>query len=796
MELRDYQQDLFSRIQGAIRRGVRSSLVVSPTGSGKTATFCYIASRAERAGSPTLILAHRRELITQTSGTLGKFQVRHGIIQPGITPDPGKIVQLGMVQTIARRLGRIAIPKLIIVDECFPKGTLIGNTEIQDIRAGDLVDSFNHSTGKLEKRNVLGVMQREYKGSWFRLRAKNGSEFVCTENHPIWTKEFGYIPIKSLHKHVVNGNFSHVHLQAMRRRKDTGQIQQKAHLSILFEKLQSRKSKANCVFSANTSSKMFSLWSGLLSLFTKKSDGMQKKRGGLLFRELPKDCAIREIIKDNDSNEFAIQCYYIPSYDVTKSNAKKRDIGKNEEFTARKNFSFAWRKWSTNKTTAKTTRSNSLSNGILNSYKRIIFSKFAYLLQSGLSYCRFKNSNRSRRKNTSPQKVEVFRQKKDGDTERIRLESIEVYKRGSGSRPSWVPQENRVYNIHVSENNNYFANGILVHNCHHTPGSQYRAIIKAFPNAAVVGFTATPLRLDGKGLGDYFHEIIPGPAVEWLMENGHLCRPRYFAPPMRANMKGIKKRGGDYAIDQLADAMTSARITGDAVKHYQKLTPNARAVAFCVNIRHAEHVCGMFNSAGISSGIIKGDMTADDRRKIVSDLADGRIRVMVSVDVISEGFDLPSVETAILMRPTQSLGLYLQQIGRILRPSPSKTATILDHAGNIARHGLAEDDREWSLEGQDKKSKKTEAGTHKQCGSCYAMFLRLLPSCPECGWTPPPPEPKEFEHSDEELVEIRRAPIQMLLKDVKTRKDLKIIQKAKGYKPGWTYYMAKELQLK
>jgi len=449
MELRDYQQDLFSRIQGAIRRGVRSSLVVSPTGSGKTATFCYIASRAERAGSPTLILAHRRELITQTSGTLGKFQVRHGIIQPGITPDPGKIVQLGMVQTIARRLGRMAIPKLIIVDEA-----------------------------------------------------------------------------------------------------------------------------------------------------------------------------------------------------------------------------------------------------------------------------------------------------------------------------------------------------------HHAAAGQYRAIIKAFPSAAVVGFTATPLRLDGKGLGDYFHEIIPGPAVEWLIENGHLCRPRYFAPPMIANMKGIKKRGGDYASDQLADAMTSARITGDAVKHYQKLTPNTRAVAFCVNIRHAEHVCSMFNAAGIPSGIIKGDMTADDRRKIVTDLADGRIRVMVSVDVISEGFDLPSVETAILMRPTQSLGLYLQQIGRILRPSPGKTATILDHAGNIARHGLAEDDREWSLEGRDKKSKKTEAGTHKQCGSCYAMFLRLLPSCPECGWTPPPPEPKEFEHTDEELVEIRRAPIQMLLKDVKTRKDLKIIQKAKGYKPGWTYYMAKELQLK
>jgi len=801
MILRDYQQDLFQRIHGAIRRGVQNPLVVSPTGSGKTATFCYIAGRANNAGNPVLILVHRRELITQTSSTLARFGVPHGIIQPGITPDPSKPVQLGMVQTIARRLPTIATPKLIIVDECFPKGTLIGNVEIQDIRVGDLVDSFNHSTGKLEKRSVLGVMQREYKGSWFRLKAKNGSEFVCTENHPIWTKEFGYIAIKSLQKHGNNGRFSHVHLQTMRRRKDTGQIQQKTHLSILLPNLQSGKPKTDRVFFANPGSKMFSLWSGLPSIFTKKSTRMQKKRSGLLFRKLQKDCAIGEIIKDNDSNEFAIQCYFVSSYDVAKSNAKKEDIGKNEGFIQRKNFSFSRRERSTNRSTIETTSCNRIPYGISNKHeRRNIFKRsrleiITTLLQGGFGYSKFKNSNRSRRKDTSFEKVEIFRQEKNQSIEYVGLESIEIYKRGSGRKPEWVPKCDKVYNIHVDSNNNYFASGILVHNCHHAAAGQYKAIITAFPSATVIGFTATPLRLDGKGLKDYFSEIIPGPSVEWLMESRHLCRPRYFAPPMIANMKGIKKRGGDYASDQLAEAMTSAKITGDAVKHYQKLTPGTRAVAFCVNIRHAEHVAGMFADAGIPSGIIKGDMTTDARKQIVADLSDGRVRVMVSVDVVSEGFDLPSVETAILMRPTQSLGLYLQQIGRILRPSPDKTATILDHAGNIAKHGLAEDEREWSLEGQDKKAKPSESSTHRQCDGCYAMYPRLLPACPECGWSPPPPPTAEFEHSDEELMEIRRKPIQMLLADVKTRADLKTIQKAKGYKPGWVYYKAKELQL-
>ena len=171
---------------------------------------------------------------------------------------------------------------------------------------------------------------------------------------------------------------------------------------------------------------------------------------------------------------------------------------------------------------------------------------------------------------------------------------------------------------------------------------------------------------------------------------------------------------------------------------------------------------------------------------------------MVSVDVISEGFDLPSVETAILLRPTTSLGLYLQQIGRILRPAPNKTAFILDHVGNISRHGLAEDDREWSLDGIDKKSKKSEASTHKQCEGCFCMFIKTLPACPECGYEKPPAAP-EILQIDGELVEItaiRSLPYSEAISKCKSRDDLKKIAKARGYKAGWVYHQAKELNLR
>jgi len=795
--LRPYQQDLFDRIQSAVRDGVKNPLVVSPTGSGKTALFCYIAHRASQANNDVLILVHRSELITQTSATLDKYGVGHGIIQPSITPSPHHKVQLAMVQTVARRLTKITPPRLIIVDECFPAGTLIGDKKIETIKKGDYVESYNHKHGTVEKKQVLTLFSKEYKGDWYLLTDDEGTKFVCTEEHPVYTEEFEYLPIKDLQSRVNNAKLAHADLPTLRKRKNVRQIQQKSRLSILLKEMSWRLQEATYGFIAIASNELSFLWGA--SCFCHKENGTtrKKKRESILLTRMRKKIFFKNIIRNDEKNEFEIQRFDFNEDDTKKPHARSEDIAKDDNFQRRKNIFISWWERGAYKTAVEITRSDRLPNGAPNSYKRLNLSKLASLLQSGLGYCGFENSNRSGRENPSTQKMEVFRQKENGDTERVRLESIEVYKRGSGSRPGWVPKENRVYNIHVEGNNNYFANGILVHNCHHMPASQYRSVITAFPNATIIGFTATPMRLDGKGLGDYFGKIIEGKSVEWLMENGFLCRPKYYAPPTCADLSNIKKRSGDFASDQLAAAMTKPKVTGDVIAHYKKICPDARAVAFCVTIAHAEQVCMEFNAAGIKSAIISGDMAKDDRKKLVSDFGAGIVRVLVSVDVISEGFDIPAVETAILLRKTQSLGLYLQQVGRILRPAEGKQAIILDHVGNIEKHGLAEDEREWSLEGVKKSDgKKNEVSRNKQCKGCYAVYDRFkFSSCPECGFVD---QVKLPEVSEGELVEIKRiekTPLLALMKDVKTRDDLKRIAKVKGYKKGWIWHAAKELEL-
>ena len=345
-------------------------------------------------------------------------------------------------------------------------------------------------------------------------------------------------------------------------------------------------------------------------------------------------------------------------------------------------------------------------------------------------------------------------------------------------------------------------NLIICDEAHHMAAGDYRKIVSAFPKAHVIGFTATPQRLDGKGLSDFFNEIIMGPSVQWLMDEGFLSKCKYYELPVIANLEGLGKRGGDFKQDQSALAMDSVAVTADAVKQYLRICPNAPAIAFCVTIAHANHVARQFNDAGVKSACIFSGMSNEERKQIVLDLAGGKINVMTACDIVSEGFDVPVVTSAILLRPTASLGLHLQQIGRVLRPSQGKeNAFVLDHVRNLRRHGLAEDSREWSLEGQDKNKKESESLGLKQCPECYCLHAPA-PVCPECGHEYVEkvfkPKPSELEVDLQEFSrgDIFDLPLREILKTVKTRADLKLIQAIKGYKPGWIHFMSKELNLR
>ena len=275
---------------------------------------------------------------------------------------------------------------------------------------------------------------------------------------------------------------------------------------------------------------------------------------------------------------------------------------------------------------------------------------------------------------------------------------------------------------------------IVIDEAHHATAGAWASVLKQYPDARVLGVTATPQRLDGKGLGEVFDDLIRGPEVADLIEQNFLARPIYYAPKT-VSMDGVRTTAGDYNRADLAERMDRPTITGDAVTHYRKYCDGQPCIVFCTGIKHAEHVAAAFNAEGYRFQVIDGTLSKDERARRVLDLSSGTLQGLVSVDIVSEGFDLPCVSTAILLRPTASLSLHLQQIGRVLRPSPGKQrAVILDHVGNCRRHGLAEEIRDWSLDGIKRKTKRgpqDDVASTRQCPQCFAVHTPS-PACPQC----------------------------------------------------------------
>jgi superfamily II DNA or RNA helicase len=275
---------------------------------------------------------------------------------------------------------------------------------------------------------------------------------------------------------------------------------------------------------------------------------------------------------------------------------------------------------------------------------------------------------------------------------------------------------------------------IVIDEAHHATAGAWASVLAQYPNARVLGVTATPQRLDGKGLGQVFDDLIRGPEVADLLDQGFLARPVYYAPKT-VSMEGVRKTAGDYNRAEVAERMDRPTITGDAVIHYRKYAEGQPCIVFCTGIKHAEHVAQAFNAAGYRFKVIDGTLSKEERARRVLDLSSGTLQGLVSVDIVSEGFDLPCVSTAILLRPTASLSLHLQQIGRVLRPSPGKQrAVILDHVGNCRRHGLAEEVRDWSLDGIRKRGKRgpqDDVADTRQCPECFAVHTPS-PQCPQC----------------------------------------------------------------
>lgn len=277
---------------------------------------------------------------------------------------------------------------------------------------------------------------------------------------------------------------------------------------------------------------------------------------------------------------------------------------------------------------------------------------------------------------------------------------------------------------------------IVVDEAHRAAADTYRKILDAYPRAKVVGLTATPQRTDGKGLSDVFDDMVLGPDIGWMIENQWLCPYRIFAPESKADMSQVKVRGGDYAAEELEKILDKPTITGDAVATYLKHARGKRCVVFCATLNHARHVCDAYNANGVPAEYMDGSTPSMERQAILDRLGNGKTLVLVNVELVIEGVDVPAVEAVQWLRPTASLIIWMQGNGRGLRPAAGKQhLIILDQVGNWQRHGLPDDDRPWSLEGESKRERKKREDEikAKQCAKCYAVFSPGPSHCPSCG---------------------------------------------------------------
>lgn len=337
---------------------------------------------------------------------------------------------------------------------------------------------------------------------------------------------------------------------------------------------------------------------------------------------------------------------------------------------------------------------------------------------------------------------------------------------------------------------------IITDENHHALASSYRKIYDYFEDVPLLGFTATPIRLNGSGLGDVNDILIEEVDVKWLIENNFLA-PYVYRSAKLIDRTHLKLNNLREFSNSSVEAEMKNIIFGDVVKSYRKYADGEQAIAYCHSIEFSKKIEQIFNEEGIVAAHIDAKTPKEIRADLIAKFRSKEIRILCNVDLIGEGFDVPDCSTVIMLRPTQSTSLYVQQSMRGMRYKEGKTSIIIDHVANYLQHGLPSTDRIWSLDGKMKNGNKLEV-TIKECPDCYAVYESALNVCPHCGFEREAEHEKEKELLDIELEEITEEDVKITLdfrepEDCNSVEELYQLAKSRGYKPGWAYMQAKRL---
>lgn len=376
-------------------------------------------------------------------------------------------------------------------------------------------------------------------------------------------------------------------------------------------------------------------------------------------------------------------------------------------------------------------------------------------------------------------------QKYGVDTERIRIESVftEARRLGEHEQPLLI----------------------VFDEAHLSRAASWERVLEYYSASWVIGVTATPARLDGRPLGSTFQAMVQGITHKELEALGCLAPYDYYAPS-ELDLSNVRKKAGDFDEHEVEDLVCTRTVYGDVIKHYRQFAAGKRAIAFCVSVRHGREVAEEFCAAGIKAVSLDGSMSKSTRSDVMRQFRDGNIAVLTTCGLLAEGIDIPALDCVLLLRPTDSLPLYIQQSCRCLRAdpdNPDKRAVILDFVGNYSRHSTPSADRDWTLEnGVTRHKEYNEDGSLalRVCNFCFKTF-ETAPKCPFCGEeyelkSREVQKMKEVELHRIELAEAeaeqkRKAEAAQDIRNARSYEDFLKIARKNGYSPQWARIRAR-----
>ena len=838
IEERQYQQDAIESLRQGFRVGHRRQVLSASTGAGKSVIMLQMIKAAQDKGSKIVFICERRVLVEQFSKHLDAAGIDHGVLMAKhwrFRPDAQ--VQVATAQTLERMETWPAFD-ICFVDEihaCFVAGTLIDGKPIETLCVGDLVTSMNHETGLVEIKQVTEIF-KHLTLETVTVKTDDGSAVTCTKSHPIYTQD-GYVDAVELSNDSVLQSLKFIepqgedHVCEKGRRTasmpplqstvcpDSGlcRVSQAPRLaSVLpgrvlpagkgrvFQKAKERRAKS--FLPINDNHEMRVLRRGILSgVWLRILFAAQKLTG--LLREIivPAGQAVFEVGNQPVVNNKVHGIWWYEQDAQQQSNDGRCDKGQGPcqavgDWPQARN---SWRKrnW--------LDKATSLVVGT--SWERMgTGGQCQDRVQEGRRVSDWTENrhcvhgeNDSHRSGWSESQLSACKRPGRAQgffTEPTRVVSVTLQEPGSdavGSTDFTALQSIEVFNLEVEGNHNYFANGLLVHNCLRT---SLKRLFNNRPDLRVIGATATPFHPE---MGHYFSAVTSVITMKELVDKGYLVPYRVFIAH-EIDTAGVKVVAGEWQKDELEKR--GQQIVGDVVADYIRISNEVwgeqrKTICFSCGIAHGAELVRKFVEADINAVQISSNDEDEYRAEVLADFAkpDTDIKVIVSVAILSRGFDQPDVHHVILARPLKkSFSEHVQQMGRVARPYPGKAfAIVQDHSGNYLRFQASFDklynEGVKTLDGEeDKKSREEPTPKEKEASKCPACghLWGGADVCPHCG---------HVRTRRNDVVSIAGVMKEITVSNAKPQVDqIDWYAQAIGYaeehgkKPGFAYYKFKE----